>query len=125
MALGQLIGKGKIMGECLRQFNCSLQTPGQPSAGANGNAAPSSANQGPAAPSSGSQGPTAPAPSKPQSRRERNDAELKELAKWPGEAHKAWKNLSGTERMAVTVHMANRYGKDFVKQFLKFTESGA
>jgi len=62
---------------------------------------------------------------KPKPRRERNDAQLKELAKWPGDAHRVWKRLSGTERMALSIHMANRYGKDFAQQFLKFTESGA
>jgi hypothetical protein len=113
------------VGNFLRQFNSSLQTAGQRSASANGSAAPSSANQGPTAPSSSSQGPTAPVQSKPQPRRERTDAELKELAEWPGNAHQVWKSLSDTEHVALLVHMANRYGADFAKEFLKFTKSGA
>lgn len=62
-------------------------------------------------------------PAKPP--RERNDAELRELAMWPGNAHRIWKRLSGSERMALTVHMANRYGQPFAKQFLGFTKGGA
>ena len=58
-------------------------------------------------------------------RRERNDAELEELAKWPTEAHRLWKRLSGREQVALLVHMQRRYGKSFAQQFFGFTKSGA
>ena len=71
----------------------------------------------------GAQGGKPPAVRK--ARRERNDAELKELAKWPTEAHRLWKRLSGREQVALLVHMQGRYGKSFAQQFFGFTKSGA
>ena len=83
-------------------------------------------------PPRGTAGPVMPTPAleskpkpKPKPRRQRNDAELRELAKWPGQAHRVWKRLDSSERMALTVHMANRYGQRFAKDFVGFTGGGA
>jgi hypothetical protein len=62
---------------------------------------------------------------KPRPRRERTDAELDELAKWPDKAHEVWKSLSDNEQQAVMDHMTTRYGLVFAEQFLDFTKSGA
>jgi hypothetical protein len=68
---------------------------------------------------------SSPAIAKSKPRRERNDAELAELAKWPGDAHRVWNTMTGTEQVALQSHMANRYGVDFAKKFVEFTKSGA
>jgi hypothetical protein len=87
---------------------------------------PGDAPAGPPAATGKSAGPSSrPAVAKPAPRRERNDAELKQLAQWPGDAHRVWKSLTGTEQVALQAHMANRYGVDFAKKFVEFTKSGA
>lgn len=55
----------------------------------------------------------------------RSDKELHDLARWPGEAHKAWKRLPDLQRAAVVVTMTKLYGDAFAKAFLGFTRSGA
>lgn len=49
---------------------------------------------------------------------------LETLARDPGEAHAAWKNLSGDERKVVLEKMETRYGKDFVQQFVEVAKKG-
>ena len=56
-------------------------------------------------------------------RREEKQAErLRQLGARPGDAHRAWKNLSSSERMAVWIQMANRYGEDFAKRFMYYRD---
>jgi len=50
---------------------------------------------------------------------------LREMAKRPWSAHKAWKRLSGTDRFLVVNEMGNIYGAKFAEAFLGFTKSGA
>lgn len=52
----------------------------------------------------------------------KRDAWLKELAADPDLAHRVWKRLTTLERGAVVVQMTKRYGDDFAKSFLQFTE---
>src|SRR6185369_11905940 len=49
---------------------------------------------------------------------------LGDLARDPGEAHQAWKNLSATDRSTVLNAMENRYGKEFKDQFLAEVKKG-
>jgi hypothetical protein len=49
---------------------------------------------------------------------------LGDLARDPGEAHQAWKNLGATDRSTVLNAMENRYGKDFKDQFLAEVKKG-
>jgi len=49
---------------------------------------------------------------------------LGELARDPGEAHKAWKNLGPKDRAAVLQQMEGNYGKDFARQFRDLANSG-
>lgn len=49
---------------------------------------------------------------------------LGDLARDPGEAHSAWKNLSASERSTVLNAMENRYGKDFKDQFVAEVKKG-
>lgn len=53
----------------------------------------------------------------------RRVAFLKELAKWPYDAHQHWKRLGFAERMAVLEHMRRYYGGDFAAKFLQYTAS--
>lgn len=62
---------------------------------------------------------------KPRPLRERSRAELGELAKWPDRAHRAWKKLSFTDQLAVTMQMSAVYGDNFANKFVEFTKSGA
>ena len=48
---------------------------------------------------------------------------LKELARWPNDAHQQWKRLGLAERMAVLEYMRRYYGGDFAAKFLKYTAS--
>jgi hypothetical protein len=50
--------------------------------------------------------------------------ELRELARWPGDAHRAWKKLTTMDRVAVLEGMGKLYGKAFADSFLKFTKGG-
>jgi LysM repeat protein len=47
-----------------------------------------------------------------------------DMAEDPGDAHTAWKNLSGRDRDAVLAKMEQRYGKDFVQQFKEEVKKG-
>ena len=49
---------------------------------------------------------------------------LGDLARDPGEAHRAWKNLSPTDRTTVLNTMEGRYGKAFKDQFLDEVKKG-
>jgi len=49
---------------------------------------------------------------------------LGELARFPGEAHQAWKKLSSADRSAVLAKMEKRYGKAFAQQFREAAEKG-
>ena len=51
-------------------------------------------------------------------------AKLAALAKYPGDAHQAWKKLSAADREAVLKAMAHRYGRDFANQFRDVAEHG-
>jgi hypothetical protein len=53
------------------------------------------------------------------------DAQLRELAKWPAQAHAEWNKLTQLERIAVKENMSKLYGEDFAKKFLEFTKSGS
>src|SRR5215471_10132615 len=81
----------------------------------------------PVYPNSPQRQPPSPPPAKskpkPQPPHQRTEAELEELAKWPQQAHQAWKTLSEMEKYMVGVRMIKRYGNDFVQQFLGFTKS--
>lgn len=48
----------------------------------------------------------------------RQEQRLKELAKWPHDAHRAWRKLDALERNLVVWQMAAKYGQEFAKQFL-------
>lgn len=48
----------------------------------------------------------------------RREQRLKELAKWPHDAHRAWRMLDALERNLVVWQMAAKYGEQFAKQFL-------
>jgi hypothetical protein len=52
------------------------------------------------------------------------DKRLATLAQDPGEAHKAWKNLTEPQRKEVLSKMEARYGKSFVQQFLETEKKG-
>lgn len=47
----------------------------------------------------------------------RREQQLKEMAKWPHEAHGAFGKLSSTEQTLVVLQMAANYGAEFAKQF--------
>lgn len=53
------------------------------------------------------------------------DAQLRELAKWPAQAHAEWNKLTQPERIAVFENMSKLHGGDFAKKFLEFTKSGS
>src|SRR5450755_4739139 len=53
------------------------------------------------------------------------DAQLRELAKWPAQAHAEWNKLTQPERIAVFENISKLYGGDFAKKFLEFTKSGS
>jgi len=53
------------------------------------------------------------------------DSKLADLARWPEQAHTAWKKLTGQQKVAVLFAMASRYGEQFAKQFETFNKSGA
>ena len=59
-------------------------------------------------------------PPKPQ----KHEQWLGELAKFPGEAHQAWKKLSSADRSAVLAKMETRYGKTFAQQFKEAADKG-
>jgi hypothetical protein len=46
------------------------------------------------------------------------EGRLRELAKWPDDAHAAWKKLDKVHRNLVVLQMAANYGSEFAKQFL-------
>src|SRR5262245_24471088 len=48
----------------------------------------------------------------------RQEERLKELAKWPADAHRAWRRLDALERNLVIWQMAAKYGEKFAKEFL-------
>jgi hypothetical protein len=48
---------------------------------------------------------------------------LKELAKWPNQAHQQWKHLGIAERIAVLEEMGRRYGRAFAAEFQQHTAS--
>jgi hypothetical protein len=50
--------------------------------------------------------------------------DTKELARWPADAHRAWKRLDMAGRSAVLVQMAARYGADFARSFADFAKKG-
>ena len=54
----------------------------------------------------------------------RTATELAELARLPGDAHRAWKRLSPTDREAVIRAMAGRYGREFADRFRPVAEHG-
>lgn len=49
---------------------------------------------------------------------------LKELAKWPSEAHYAWGRLDAVSRNLIVLQMASNYGVDFASEFLKEVAKG-
>jgi len=53
------------------------------------------------------------------------DAQLRQLAKWPEQAHAEWNKLTQLERIVVFDNMSKLYGGDFAKKFLEFTKSGS
>ncbi len=63
-------------------------------------------------------------PDKPTQAERRREQELEELARDPGEAHRAWKKLSEVERFAVVAKMEVRYGGPFARQFLDEVKKG-
>jgi hypothetical protein len=48
---------------------------------------------------------------------------LKELARWPNQAHQQWKRLGLAERIEVLEQMGRRYGRAFAKEFQQHTAS--
>ena len=54
---------------------------------------------------------------------QRRLAFLKELAKWPNQAHQHWKRLGIAERITVLEQMARRYGRAFAAEFQRDTAS--
>jgi hypothetical protein len=48
----------------------------------------------------------------------KREAELKEMARWPQQAHSAWKRLGAVDRNLLVWQMAANYGADFAKRFL-------
>jgi murein DD-endopeptidase MepM/ murein hydrolase activator NlpD len=53
-----------------------------------------------------------------------SNQQLENLARDPGEAHVAWKQLTEPERKEVLAKMEARYGKPFVQQFLEVVKKG-
>lgn len=49
----------------------------------------------------------------------KREKRLRNLAKWPYEAHRAWKNLSAQDRVLVVWQMAADHGEVFAKEFLR------
>jgi hypothetical protein len=47
-----------------------------------------------------------------------------ELAKWPAQAHRAWKRLDHVRQTAVAVQMASIYGQAFARDFVAAAKSG-
>jgi hypothetical protein len=63
-------------------------------------------------------------PDKPTQAERRREQKLEELARDPGEAHRAWKKLSEVESSAVVGKMEVRYGRPFARQFLDEVKKG-
>ena len=61
----------------------------------------------------------------PTEREVTRDVFLRRLARWPMEAHEAWKKLSGAEQMIVLLYMGERYGQTFSSEFLRYTKAGS
>jgi hypothetical protein len=53
-----------------------------------------------------------------------SEKRLETLAQDPGDAHKAWKNLTEPQRKEVLSKMEARYGKSFVQEFLETEKKG-
>jgi hypothetical protein len=53
------------------------------------------------------------------------DAQLRQLAEWPAQAHAEWNKLTHLERIGVFENMSKLYGEDFAKKFLEFMKSGS
>jgi hypothetical protein len=58
-------------------------------------------------------------PDKPTDPQTRHQLRIEELAKWPADAHEAWKGLDAGDRDLVIVQMAARYGSAFARKFLE------
>ena len=54
----------------------------------------------------------------------KDEQKLEELARFPGEAHQAWKKLSSADHSAVQAKMEKRYGKAFAQQFREAADKG-
>jgi hypothetical protein len=63
-------------------------------------------------------------PDKPTRAERKRELSLEELARDPGDAHRAWKKLSGVDRDAVAKRMELRYGAPFTRQFLDEVKKG-
>jgi hypothetical protein len=61
-------------------------------------------------------------PTKKTKEEKARDARLQALAEDPYQAHEAWKRLSLGEKNWVVILMSKRYGQDFAKSFLWYTE---
>lgn len=64
-------------------------------------------------------------PPAPTRKELKGDELLRELAKWPHEAHEKWKRLSGSKQVVVLIYMAGNYGKTFASRFLTHARSGS
>lgn len=71
------------------------------------------------APRAAGDGPKAPAAKKAP--KARTAKELREMARWPGEAHRAWKGLGSADRKTVLEAMGKAYGTAFAQSFEKAT----
>ncbi len=63
-------------------------------------------------------------PDKPTAAESRRLQELEEMARHPGQAHRAWKGLSRIERIQVFERMRRLYGGPFAQQFLQEAAKG-
>lgn len=63
-------------------------------------------------------------PDKPSRAEQKREQRLEDLARDPGEAHRAWKQLSEAERLAVEEKMERRYGAEFARQFRDEVKKG-
>jgi len=57
-------------------------------------------------------------PDKPTEDERRHEQRIEELAKWPSNAHDAWKKLNAVDRNLVVLQMASKYGVPFARSFL-------
>lgn len=64
-------------------------------------------------------------PDKPAEVERRRDQWLEELAKWPNNAHKAWKKLNEVDRTHVVFRMILNYGESFAREFLRVATAQA